>query len=138
MNNSNDKEVLINYWFDKARRSINAAEIELASGNLDFSANRIYYAAFYAVTAALMKLGYKYKKHSAVRAAFHRVFIKTELVPKKFGLLYDTVLRDREDADYLSFLHIEEDVLKQEIDEMKSLIAFMEKLAQTPKKDQNL
>ena len=130
MNNSDNKEALINYWFDKARRSISAAEVELSSGNLDFSANRIYYAAFYAVTAALMQLGQQYKKHSAVRAAFHREFIKTGLIPKEYGLLYDKVMRDREDADYLSFIHIEEDVLKQEIEEVKSLIALMEKLVQ--------
>ncbi len=135
MSKTGDKEVLINYWFDKSRRSISAAAIELASGNLDFSANRIYYAAFYAVTAALMQFGQKYKKHSAVRAAFHREFIKTELVPKEYGFLYDAVMRDREDADYLSFIQIDEDVLKQEIEEVKSLIALMEKLVKAPNDD---
>jgi len=136
LSNGDNKEVIIDHWFDKARRSISAAERELNSGNLDFSANRIYYAAFYAVTAALMQLGQRYKKHSAVRAAFHREFIKTELVPKEYGFLYDTVMRDREDADYLSFIQIEEDVLKQEIDQVKSLIELMEKLVQKQKLDQ--
>ncbi len=75
MNNNDNKEALIKYWFDKARRSIGAAEMELSSGNLDFSANRICYAAFYAVTATLMQFGHRYKKHSAVRAAFHREFM---------------------------------------------------------------
>ncbi len=78
--------------------NFSAAEIELASGNLDFSANRIYYAAFYAVTAALMQFGQKYKKHSAVRAAFHREFIKTELVPKEYGFLYDNVIMRHPDG----------------------------------------
>lgn len=54
LNNSDNKEAVIGHWFDKSRRSINSAERELNSGNLDFSANRLYYAAFYAVTAALM------------------------------------------------------------------------------------
>jgi len=36
-------------------------------------------------------------------------------------------MRDREDAVYLSFIQIEEDVLKQEIDQVKSLIELMEK-----------
>lgn len=131
MKNSDNKEALIKYWFDKARRSIGAAEMELSSGNLDFSANRIYYAAFYAVTATLMQFGHRYKKHSAVRAAFHREFIKTNLVPREYGLLYDTVMQDREDADYISFVEIEEDVLKQEIEEVKSFIEFMDKLVKS-------
>ncbi len=120
------KDVLIQQWMEKARRSLSAAETELASGNLDFSANRIYYAAFYAVTAALMHKGLRFKKHSAVRAAFHKEFIKTGIVPQRYGLLYDTIMQDREAADYLSFITIEEDVLKQEITEVIGLIDLLE------------
>ena len=56
------------YWIDKSSRSIDAAVKELREGNKDFCANRIYYAAFYAVTAALITKGFQFKKHSAVRA----------------------------------------------------------------------
>ena len=122
MGEAPDKKLLIRQWFEKARRSLKAAERELASGNMDFAANRIYYAAFYAVTAALMHKGLKFKKHSAVRAAFHKEFIKSEILPKKYGFLYDTIMQDREAADYLTFVTIEEEVLKQEITDVEELI----------------
>ncbi len=56
MDNSENINRIINFWFDKATRSIIAAENELKNGNKDFCANRIYYAAFYAVSAARLTL----------------------------------------------------------------------------------
>lgn len=126
MEKPSDKNTLINYWLDKSKRSIDAAEKEISFGNLDFSANRIYYAAFYAVSAGLISKGLLFKKHSAVRSAFHREFIKKNIIPKEFGLLYDSVLQDREDADYISFISIDENILKQEIKKVKELIKLME------------
>lgn len=83
MDNETAQIKLALYWLDKARRSVDAAENELEAGNLDFCANRIYYAAFYSVSAALISKGLTYKKHSAVRVAFHRDFIKKGIIPKK-------------------------------------------------------
>ncbi len=126
MGETPDKKLLLEQWMEKARRSLKTAERESALGNLDFAANRIYYAAFYAVTAALMHKGLKFKKHSAVRAAFHKEFIKSEILPKKYGFLYDTIMQDREAADYLTFISIEEEVLRQEITEVEELISLLE------------
>jgi len=124
----NDENIgkVARYWLDKSRRSIDAAENELKAGNVDFCANRIYYAAFYAVSAALISKGFQFKKHSAVRAAFHREFIKKKVIPQEYGLLYDRILQDREDADYVAFSSLDEDVLKQEIKEVRELINIIE------------
>lgn len=97
-------------------------------GYKDFCASRLYYAAFYAVSAALLKEGLTYKKHSAVRAAFHKVFIKNNVIPQQFGLLCDKLLKDREDADYIAFVSLEEDVLSQEINDVNELIKLIEEV----------
>jgi|LSQX01.2.fsa_nt_gb uncharacterized protein (UPF0332 family) len=128
MKHNENINILIHYWFDKAKRSMATAENELKAGNKDFCANRIYYAAFYAVSAALLSKGLRFKKHSAVRAEFHKEFIKTKVIPQEYGILYDTILRDREDADYVAFTLLEEDVLKQEIKEVKKFITLMEEI----------
>lgn len=72
-----------------------SAKSELNAGRLSFSVNRLYYAMFYSVTAALAIKGEKYIKHSAVRAAFHRDFVRTEKVEKSIGKLYDELFHAR-------------------------------------------
>jgi len=52
-----NRETLVKYWMEKARRSLNAARREFEEQNYDFCANRLYYAAFYAVSAFLMLQG---------------------------------------------------------------------------------
>jgi uncharacterized protein (UPF0332 family) len=60
---------IVNYWIQKASDSLDAAGDELKAGRLSFSVNRIYYACFYVVSAALLQKRLKFKKHSGVRAS---------------------------------------------------------------------
>ncbi|KAB2951520.1 HEPN domain-containing protein [Heliorestis acidaminivorans] len=64
--------------------------------------SRLCYSVFYAVAAVLtaMEKEQLLKKHSAVRAAFHLNMVKTMVVPKKFGSLYDKLFEVRHRADY--------------------------------------
>lgn len=78
----------------------------------------------------MISKGLTFKKHSAVRAAFHKEFVKSGIIPKKFGLLYDTIIQDREDADYVAFALLDKEVLKQEIEEVKVLIQLMKDIVQ--------
>lgn len=43
--------------FSKSRRSLKAARNHLAEAEFDFAASRAYYAAFYAMEAALLTKG---------------------------------------------------------------------------------
>lgn len=76
-------------WMEKARRSLETARRVLAAGDLDFAANRLYYAAFYAVSALLAERGTSYGKHTAVRAALHRDFVRAGVLSPEWGELYD-------------------------------------------------
>jgi len=121
---------LAKYWLTKATRSLQSAENEYHSGHLDFCANRLYYAVFYAVSAVLMYRGRHYRKHSGVRAALHREFVKTGLVPARMGILYDALLRDREDADYMAFTELDPEVLKEELIQVKEFLDIFQGLLQ--------
>ncbi len=65
--------VLVDYRMEKARESIKAARIMLNEKMLTFAMNRIYYAMFYAVQAALSKKGVSFsggsKKNRVIRAS---------------------------------------------------------------------
>ena len=67
---------MVGYWWAKAEESLASARREFDAGSFSFAMNRLYYAAFYGVSALLMEHDLSSKKHSGVRAAFHQQFIK--------------------------------------------------------------
>ena len=101
------REDVIRYWWSKAEESLRSAERELDAGSLGFALNRIYYAAFYAVSAALLERRASFKKHSGVRSAFHREFIKSGLLDVEWGKFYDQLFEDRQEGDYLALIEFE-------------------------------
>ncbi|WP_258360785.1 HEPN domain-containing protein [Moorella sulfitireducens (nom. illeg.)] len=132
-----NRETLAKYWMDKARRSLNTARREFEEKNYDFCANRLYYAAFYAVSAVLMLQGKYYKKHSGVRAALHRDLVKPGIIPEEYGTLYDALLRDREEIDYIAFVEPDPEVIKEEITKVEELLNILADIMVTIKgKDQ--
>jgi uncharacterized protein (UPF0332 family) len=96
-----DPAELVQYWWEKAERSLALAEFEYSVGAYDFAINRLYYCAFYAVSAWLIENGKNFKKHSGARGLFHREIISAGLLPKKWAKFYDRLFEDRTDSDYV-------------------------------------
>ena len=69
---------------DKAVRAIEAAQILLKAGSVDFAPGRAYYALFFTAEALLFDKGLSYSKHSAVHASFGKLFSKKGIINKKF------------------------------------------------------
>jgi len=129
MNEGEYLNELVYYWMEKAMESLNSAYDELKAGRLSFSVNRIYYACFYAVNAVLLKEGFRFKKHSGVRAAFHKNFVKHGLVKRELGEFYDEVFEARQRGDYIELVRFEKEQVedwlcqaKQFVEAIKSLI----------------
>ncbi len=107
MNRETRREEMVRYWWRKARDSMASARREYEAGAYSFAMNRLYYAAFYAVSAILLDREQTFKKHSGVRAAFHRQFIRTGIVDLTWGQLYDQLFEDRQEGDYVEFVSFE-------------------------------
>ena len=122
MNNQHRKE-LVDYWLERAGDSVKSSESELQAGRLAFAINRMYYALFYAVTASLAAQGKKLGKHSAVRAAFHRDFVRKGKVHKSYGRLYDELFNARQQGDYLPLVKFDRAVVKSQLSEVKRFLA---------------
>ncbi len=90
------RSAITRYWWSKAEESLTSAEREMNAGSLSFAMNRIYYAAFYAASAALIERQLAFKKHSGVRVAFHREFIKSTLIGPEWGRFYNQLFEDRQ------------------------------------------
>jgi uncharacterized protein (UPF0332 family) len=74
--NESERKTLACYWLEKARHSLARAEADVADESYSFAVSRLYYAVFYAVSAALAAEGKTYGKHSAVRSMFNRHYVK--------------------------------------------------------------
>jgi uncharacterized protein (UPF0332 family) len=70
---------------ERAKESIGAAEALVIAGYYDSAASRAYYAAFYAATAALLREGIEFKKHSGVVAGVHERLVRAGKLDKASG-----------------------------------------------------
>jgi uncharacterized protein (UPF0332 family) len=94
-------EIKLAQMLRKARRSLDAAKRLYKAGDYDFSASRSYYAAFYAMEAALLSQGMTYSKHTGVIGAFRKYFLKSGLMPAKLSEAIGRLFEDRSKSDYL-------------------------------------
>ncbi len=86
--------------FDKAQRSLSAAERLLRDGDHDFAVSRAYYAMFYAARALLLTRNVRRSKHSGVLAAFNEEFIRSGKLPRDLFIWLRDAFGDRAEGDY--------------------------------------
>lgn len=115
------KEVL-RYWIEKAADSLDAAGDELKAGRLSFSVNRIYYACFYIISAVLLQQRLRFKKHSGVRAAFHKHLVKPGLVGREYGEFYDEIFEARQRGDYLELVYFEKEQVEEWLQKARQFV----------------
>lgn len=122
------RDMLGKMWFIKAETALDDARLLSKKGSLAACVNRLYYAAFYAVSAVLALQGKSYGKHSAVRSSLHRDFINTGLLDKKCGQIYDILLSRREQADYQPALSFEIDEIREYLISTEVMLQELRKL----------
>ena len=99
-----EKLSLIQYRLERAIESIKAAQLLLENNLLIPAMNRIYYSMFYAVQALLVQNEKSFSKHGQVKSYFNREFIKTGILPKEFGRLFNAVFEYRQKFDYVDLI----------------------------------
>ena len=87
-------------------------------------------AAFYAVSALLVKGGHVAVKHSGIKALFNHHYVKPGVVAKENGRLYNRLFDLRQEGDYIDFVSLDEEtvtpLVKETavfIDKIRSLVA---------------
>lgn len=94
----------------KAERSLRSARLLAADGSFDFAASRAYYAAYYAMEAALLVHNVEAATHTGVIGEFSKYYLKTEIFPKELSKIIGNLFRERQTADYeyISAITLEE------------------------------
>ena len=98
---------LVRYRLERSREALQEAALLFDAGHTNTAVNRLYYAAFYAVSAALLARGFSSSKHSGVRALLHRELVRSGLVPRELGRFFDTLFDSRQKGDYADLVRFE-------------------------------
>jgi uncharacterized protein (UPF0332 family) len=107
-----ERDSYAQYRMEKAEESYQAAELLVANGQWNAAVNRLYYAAYYAVSGLLAKSGIETKTHAGVKTQFSLYYVKTGLIDMTMGKLYADLFDWRQKGDYGDFFDFkEEDVL---------------------------
>ncbi len=109
------RETAVKRFWELAEESLESARRELEYGSFVFAFNRIYYTAFYAVSAVLMQDGRHFTKHAAVRSALHRDLIHTRKLRPEHGVFFDRAFENRQQGDYWPFFTFAPEDVQQEI-----------------------
>ncbi|MDX2301243.1 MAG: HEPN domain-containing protein [Microscillaceae bacterium] len=109
--NEEDRGKIVQYRIEKAQTTWQEANLGAENSLWNLCANRLYYAAFYAVTALLLKNGHKTQTHKGVRTLFAQHFIKTEMLSIDLNDLYNELFDKRQAGDYADFTdYTQEDI----------------------------
>ncbi len=95
-----ERNIIVGLEIEKARKTFSEIEILRQAGLWDNIANRLYYAAFHAVSALLINDGHPVGTHQGAVVMFHQYYIKTGILTKEDGAFYSQLQTLREKSDY--------------------------------------
>lgn len=96
--NQEERHTLIQYRLHRAEETYREALLMQRESHWNACANRLYYACFYAVNALLVKSSYASSKHTGVRSLFNQYFVKTGVISKELGTLYNELFEARQEG----------------------------------------
>lgn len=123
-----NKKDLINYRIARATETLEEAKWLAEKNYWNTVANRLYYACFYVISAYLIQENVQTLTHNGVKIAFHKLLIKTNILPKSLSILYGNLFNKRQEADYQDFQLFDKQTIEPLIDESINFVKQVEQL----------
>lgn len=117
---------LIEYRLIRAKETFDDAEILRVNGKWNSAVNRLYYAAFYAISALLLANEISPTTHNGVKTNFSEKFIKTGLLDKKYGRIFSQLFTWRQKGDYADLFDFDQEKVNPYFTPVNELIAVIE------------
>lgn len=121
-------QALIAYRLQRATETLDEARLMQNTDHWNTCANRLYYAAFYAVSALLVQGGHLASKHSGVKAMFNRHYVKPGIVTKEDGRLYNRLFDLRQEGDYIDFVSLNAKTVEPLVGETEKFVEMIQSL----------
>ena len=95
-----ERRIMVNLEYERACSCLKQAECNASMDFWDVVANRLYYAVFHAVSALLIKDGYKIGTHKGAILMFGQNYVRTGIFTADDSKLYSNLQMMREESDY--------------------------------------
>jgi uncharacterized protein (UPF0332 family) len=127
----NDEERLqvVKYRLEKANNTLSDAEKVIGMGMWATGANRLYYAAYYAVSALLIANGCLAKTHEGIIRLFNQHFVMNGIVDRELGRQYNILFTMRLTGDYGDCFDLQEKDVAPMVEPAQRLIETVSQLA---------
>ena len=123
-----ERSTIVALEMKKAREAYEDIGVLIAANRLNGAASRMYYAVFHAICALLINDGHQVNTHKGSHALFSLHYIKTGVMPREFGQLYNQLQTMREESDYNCAYDVEMDELQQRLEPAKRLVEEIGKI----------
>ncbi len=127
--NFEEREAIVTYRLEKSQKTIEQVNFNLPGKYWSLIANRLYYAAYYAISALLISKGYSSRTHDTTVRLFGLHFVKTGLCSVEQGKLYNKLLSLRMTGDYNDHYDLDESDVLPLVDSTINLINDVSALA---------
>lgn len=124
-----EREAVVTFRLEKAQRTLEQAKGVVNLKYWPTVANRLYYAAYYAVSALLIANGDSAQTHAGVLHVFGLHFIKSGIVSHEMGAVYSRLFTLRLTGDYGDDFELEENQVLPLIAPTEELINTISALA---------
>lgn len=98
--NDEERQILVNLEKEKALNTFDEMSVLRQAGLWNNIANRLYYAAFHAVSALLINDHHNIGSHQGAVIMLHQHYVKTGILSKEDGAFYSQLQTLREKSDY--------------------------------------
>ena len=120
--NSSDREEYVKYRIEKAKETLEVVDLLVENKKWNSAINRLYYAAYYAVSGLLILSETNAKTHTGVKTHFFLDFVKTGKIELRLGKVYADLFDWRQKGDYGDFFDFSEDDVNSILIPTKELI----------------
>ena len=123
---TDSKDDLIKYRLSRAKDTYDDAKLLADKERWNSAINRLYYSAYYAIIALLLKNNFKPTTHNGAKSIFSEQFIKNGIIPREFGKLYSQLFTWRQKGDYDDLYDFDKDKVLPYFEPVKRLIEMVE------------
>lgn len=120
--NDEERQIIVNLEKEKALSTFAEMEVLRQAGLWNNIANRLYYAAFHAVSALLIHDHHNVGTHQGAVIMLHQYYVTTGLLTKADGAFYSQLQTLREKSDYNCTYNATEEDTAPRIEQTKQFI----------------
>lgn len=120
-----ERDVMVSLEIERASKILDEIPVYVGAKLWNTLANRLYYAAFHAVSAVLIKNEIPVRSHKGAILMFNRDYVHTGIVSREDGALFSQLEGLREAGDYNCYIDTTEEQITPFIERTR---VFVEKM----------